>query len=1110
MANEPSTIAYDPEDRFNEAIALFEQALDDGLNPDPAAWLARYPDVADRLAGYFADQNVLKRLAAPLLPASPVSSLPRPFGAYELLEEIGRGGMGVVYRACQVPLQRSVALKMILAGQLASPDEVRRFRTEAENAARLDHPHIVPIHEVGEQDGQHYFSMKLIEGTNLGQQRERFTADPRAAARLVALVARAVHHAHQRGILHRDLKPGNILLDAQTQPHVTDFGLAKRIAESAGLTLSGAVMGTPPYMAPEQAAGQNRELTTAADVYALGAILYELLTGEPPFKAATPLETLMLVRTEEPVPPHRVRPGVERDLETVCLKCLEKDPARRYDSAEALAKELESWLGGEGISAQRASARERVIRWVRRHPAPAALILVSALAALALVGVVVGWFYAASLAEVNANLVTAQNATESANRRLAGALQQTDALRTEAERQRARAERSLYVANMVLAQSALEQGRTEQALELLERNAPTPSRPEDLRGFDWYYLLRLCRASFLPLRAHTGAVVAVWISPDGQRVASAGADRMVRIWDVATRREVRGVGPLTKMASVVAFSPDGTRIARAAEGGTIQVYDLTNGREVINRDGPPGQTKCVVFSADGKHLASGSDKGMIQILDAQTGREAASFTVPRSLFQPTAIIFSPDGCLLATCHWGGVTVWDWRARRAVLSVPLAEPQALAFSPDSKLLAAASGTPRASGGEMKVWDVATGREKFSAEEASGGFRSVQFSPDGKRLAVCGWRGFVRQWEAESGKEILRVPGNTGKAIALAFNPAARRLVAGGEDGMVRVWKVGPPPEPLALGAQRNQRYDVTFSPDGTRLASLGVEAGIQVWDARTGKELVKIPSALPNRLAFSADGQRLTNGFTVWASAGGRERIDCRSKPANGYNYGAAFSPDGRRVARGAITNVVVWDAQTGQPMLTLKGHRNLVYAVAFSPNGQWLATGGEDCLVKLWDAGTGHEMHTFPACAHPVYSLAFSPNGARLAAATGKWRDRNVPGEVKVWDMRDCREAFTLRGHTEVVWGVAFSPDGTRLASCSGANAGSWGVEAPGEIKIWDAIAGQEVLTLRKGQKGRIFAVAFSPDGKCLAATGQDGVVRIWDAESAPQPFAPPALAAKK
>jgi eukaryotic-like serine/threonine-protein kinase len=291
---------------------------------------------------------------------------PQRFGDFELLQEIARGGMGVVYRARQMALNRIVALKMILAGRLATDEDITRFRTEAEAAARLQHPHIVAVHDVGAIDGQHYFSMDFIEGTSLAQKLQNGPLPGRIAARYVRLIARAIHHAHKQGILHRDLKPSNILIDAEDEPHITDFGLAKRLGGDSGQTRTGVVLGTPSYMAPEQAAGKSQQLGPACDIYGLGAVLYELITGRPPFRAETPLDTVMQVMDRDPPPPRLLNSNIDHDLETICLKCLEKDPRRRYPTAEALAEDLQRYLNDEPISARSFNVLDRLARTLVR------------------------------------------------------------------------------------------------------------------------------------------------------------------------------------------------------------------------------------------------------------------------------------------------------------------------------------------------------------------------------------------------------------------------------------------------------------------------------------------------------------------------------------------------------------------------------------------------------------------------------------------------------------------------------------------------------------------------------------------------------------------------
>jgi eukaryotic-like serine/threonine-protein kinase len=697
---------------------------------------------------------------APTLPfdkgakvVAPIGTRVRYFGDYELREEIARGAMGVVYQAWQVSLKRLVALKMILAGQFATPSELRRFHVEAEAAANLDHPHIVSIYEIGEHEGQHYFSMKLMEGGSLSHHLPRFTADLPSAVQLLVQVSQAVHYAHQRGVLHRDLKPSNILLDAQGKPAVADFGLAKFIAGDSTLTGSGQIMGTPSYMSPEQASGQKDVLTTATDVYSLGAILYQVLTGQPPFKGTSVLETMQQVQEREPEHPRALNPRVDRDLETICLKCLEKQPQRRYASAEALAEDLERWLKGEPIQARPVTAWEQGLKWVRRRPAIAALMgSVVVITALGFAGITWQWQRA-----------------ETARREAAEKASAEAEVREEVET-------SLCQTRLAWAQQEWQANNLAKAEQLLD------DFPPHRRGKEWRYLKRLCHADLLTLQGKPGIVVSVDYSPDGRHVASASEDRNITVWDVTTGKRTLFFEGHTDRIQGLAFSPDGQYFATASKDQTVKVWKALTGKEVHTLRGHQAEVLGVAYSPDGHHLASASGDGTVKIWDALTGKEVQTLRGHRD--RVLRVAFSPDRKHIASGSRDQVVkVWDVLTGKETLNLTghKGSIHGVAYSPDGRRLASASGD-----GTVIVWDALTGEKPLILRGHNGSVHSVAFSPDGKRLASAGKDEVVRVWDASTGREILTLRGHTGRVNCVAFSPDGQRLASASWDETVKIW------------------------------------------------------------------------------------------------------------------------------------------------------------------------------------------------------------------------------------------------------------------------------------------------------------------------------------
>jgi WD40 repeat protein len=766
-----------------------------------------------------------------------------PVPGYELLGELGRGGMGVVYKARQVALDRVVALKMILGGGHAGEQERGRFQVEAEAVARLQHPHIVQVFEVGQAEAGPFLALELVSGGSLAQRLAAGPLPPREAAWLVGLLARAVQHAHGRGVVHRDLKPANVLLArpesapegrpaplTECQPKVTDFGLAKRLDVQSGQTATGAVMGTPSYMAPEQALGQVHAAGPLADVYALGAILYECLTGRPPFVGPSSYATLEQVVAQEPVPLTRLQPSVPRDLETVCLKCLRKEPEKRYPSAEALADDLGRFLEGQPVQARPVGPTERLLKWARRRPAVAGLVLglvlVSALGVTAVTAALLyaleGWGRADRqrlVAEEKEELAQqARRQEELARRKEELARKEADRRKAEADKAReataheqqetkkqlVRAEAFLHANRLALADREAETGNVSRAWEVLEACAP------EQRGWEWHRLRRRtrCGLPLLTLKGHTAPVTSVTYSPDGSRLASTSADKKVRVWDAHTGKNLLTLEGHALKALGVAFSPDGGRLASASEDRTVRVWDAHTGAHLRALKGHTALVSSVAFSPDGARLASASFDQTVKVWDARTGADL--LTLKGHTSDVDSVTYSPDGARLASASWDGtVKVWDARTGTDLLTLKghTDAVTSVTYSPDGSRLASASLDRT-----VKVWDARTGTDLLTLKGHDNWVMGVAFSPDGARLASASWDNEVKVWDARTSADLLLFKGHTSRVTSVAFSPDGSRLFAEAAPGLVLAWDVrtGAPVSPAGAPAlpprQRLARHE----------------------------------------------------------------------------------------------------------------------------------------------------------------------------------------------------------------------------------------------------------------------------------------------------------------
>jgi WD40 repeat protein/serine/threonine protein kinase len=1047
--------------------------------------------------------------------ASPTIDRPpeRPgtqIGPYKLLQQIGEGGFGIVFMAEQVePVRRKVALKVIKPG-MDTRQVIARFEAERQALAVMDHPNIARVFEAGAtESGRPYFVMELVRGTPITQYCDENSLPVHERLELFATVCQAIQHAHTKGIIHRDIKPTNVLVtrqDGQAVVKVIDFGVAKamgqQLTEKTLFTEFAQMVGTPLYMSPEQAELSSVDIDTRSDIYSLGVLLYELLTGSTPvskeqLKQAAFDEIRRIIREDEPPKPStristlgpaaattsacrqsdpkKLRQLLRGELDWIVMKAVDKDRARRYETASAFAADVRRYLRDEPVEACPPSALYRFRKFARRNKRgllTASVVALAVLLTAASSGVLI-W-------RSNQNLHQALD----------------------------RQWRSAYFERIALAErewGANNLGRMEQLLD---------ECPEDLRGWEWRYLKRLRYGAMAPL-THESPVYSVAFSPDGQYLATSTKDGFVRLCAAKTGEELQKWHAHEENATCVQFSPDSRHLASGGWDAKVNVWEV---RKILQDEikSPFLQLEhtsrvrvwSVTFSPDGQRLASAGgrtadEKGEVKVWDLKTRQ--ATLTLSNFSNSVRCVRFSPDGRRLASSSYEGlVQLWDARTGEGQFTFRGNHTRVgeVAFSPDGRRLAAVAGHLAVyPDQEVKVWDTHTGKEILSLHGHVGGLRGVAFSPDGRRLASAGLDQTVKVWDATTGQAVLTLRGHIDDVLGVAFSPDGHRLASASVDRTVRIWDATPVereagPEYLTLRGHSGAVTDVAFHPaDGRTLASAGTDGTVRVWDFWSGRLLSTLPespSAFGLGVAYSPDGRRLAvvNGdrphVKVWDIATAKEI--CNFVDGGDPVLCAAFSPDGRHVASAGFDAVVrVWDATTAQQIQSFEGHEWPVFDVVFSPTGQQIVSCSGDSTVRVWDRTSGQASILEPRHATRVVNVAFSRDGKLLASAS--W-DRTV----KVWDTATWKLLHDLPDSTGAVQCVAFGRDRGRLA---------WG-STDGTVKVWDG-PGSETQILR-GHTSWVQAVAFShPDCQWIASASLDGTVKVWKAPPEPQAPAPEA-----
>ncbi|MDA0917725.1 MAG: protein kinase [Planctomycetota bacterium] len=1115
---------------------------------------------------------------------------------YQIEKLLGEGGMGAVYSARQQSMDRPVAIKVLKSGAAQLENSQEAFVSEAIITGGLDHPNIVPIYDVGKQPNDAiFYAMKQVVGV---EWKERFATNTVSENLDILLrVCDAIAFAHARGIIHRDLKPANIMLGPFGEVLVMDWGLAMPTKdhlrrESFPAARAG---GTPNYMAPEMVDG-TEHVDRRSDVYLLGAILFEIVTGKPPHALASPpgnkrervLACLAAVANNV-----IVETDNSGELLDIARKAIATRPADRYqtvaefqaalreyltheESIELSARAydrlaagrqsgeytefsrarfgfetaLEQWpeneRAAEGLQETRfdyaktafdrgdldlalslidesdeqqkelgasilqaivdRDARQQQLRRLRRISLVASLVV-----AVVSIGAAV-WINSErskalvaqqeeaaqrEIAERNEKEAQQQRQLAEAERTKAVAAQREEAAqRLVADREREKAtaaeanarreaentlrnlkvaERNAYYSDMLLLRQAWVEASNDQFTDLLGKYRDR----DDLRGFEWDYWDRLRQTELATLTGHMGSVFDVQFSPDGTRLASAGADRTVKLRDVATGKVLLTLSGHTDRVNRVSFSPDGTRLASASKDGTVKVWNLLDGQETHTSNEHTGEVWAVSFNSHGTLLASAGEDQTVKIWDARTGEVTATLSGHTNVVYDVS--FSPDGKRLVSAGSDfTVRLWDaatGRETQTLKSAQTGQAKSIGFSPDGAWLAVGYETAI-----VHVWDTASGEELRTLTGHTGFVTDVSFNADGTRLASASWDETVKLWDAATGREIVTFKGHRSAVAGISFSPDMTRLASASWDSTVKVWDVAEREESLTLTNTNSRVNSISLSPDGMLLASGTVPGYLTVFDAVTGHERQSVKGGYGiQSVSFSPDGVLL-------ASAGYDKTVTIRDvatmrvkRVLAGHTdvvRSVSFSPDGTKLVSGSNDKTIkVWDTSTGEELQTLQGHTYHVLDVAFSAGGTRLASASGDSIIKLWDTDTWQNTQTLGNIKSNALKIAvsFSPDGKLLASGENN-------GRVILWDVLSGEKIRELSGHSIRVKAVVFSPDGKRLASSS----------SDGTARVWDVATGHVTLTL-KDFNASVEDIAFSPDGTRLVTADGSGKVKIWD-----------------